>query len=645
VEFGVPNQRTASRSVLSLERKLPILIGGLVTCAVLATLLLVQWELRSSETSAAAERLSIVGEELGDALTTAIAQRSVSYEAVARDPAIVAFLTSDDGDADAVRQRLDALHQTSDGDRPIQLRDAAGQVVIALGQGGRFDEASAAPGPPRDERILYSEFIVTRHGPSFWVSIPVWRRGSVVGHITLQRGLGGGATAMGRLEGLLGGHMELFVAHVDGGDWASLDGSIMSGVPRVEAAERPFTYMREDGTEYFAYARALDGTPWLLVTHMPIVDVTARTAHVLRRIALIGVFLLALGLIAAWLVSRSVTRPLGQLGGVADAIAAGDYSRRAHFERADEIGRLARSFDAMATRVDGTHAELKRRYREAQSLAAELELANARLHAAIRDAESARADAQQASSAKSEFLATMSHEIRTPINAIIGYTDLLDLRLGGSLTEQQQNYIHRIRLSSEHLTSVVNDVLDFAKIESGQMRIAREVRSARASIDDAVSMLQGRANEKNIRVMVAGPVEAVFLGDAQRVQQILLNLLSNALKFTPDEGRVGIECERRESRRCGHDTDCDDVTAWTCIAVRDNGIGVAPDQIGPIFEPFVQGAGGYTRPHGGTGLGLAISRSLARMMDGDITVESEVNVGSTFTLWLPHPSTAAVPVR
>ena len=136
-------------------------------------------------------------------------------------------------------------------------------------------------------------------------------------------------------------------------------------------------------------------------------------------------------------------------------------------------------------------------------------------------------------------------------------------------------------------------------------------------------------------------MDAVFLGDAHRVQQILLNLLSNALKFTAEGGSVTVECELRESRGCGDFSDSR--TTWTCISVRDDGIGIAPDQIGPIFEPFVQGTRGYTRTHGGTGLGLAISRSLARMMEGDLTVESELGRGSTFTVWLPHPaSTAAI---
>ena len=631
----MPKPRTAPRSVLSLERKLPILIGGLVTGALVAMLLFVQWELRASALQAASERLPIVGSQLAESLREVIAQRASKYEAVAREPLLVEYLNGASSDAYAVRRLLESLQSPVELDLPVQLRNATGRVTAASGTMPAAGERAAGAEPPRGDRVLYGGFDVSTHGPGYWVSVPVWEGGSIIGHITQRRSIGG--AGVDRLEGLVGGDVEFSLAHVSGGEWAGLDGSLLSGVPRVALNDEPFNYTRDDGAEYLAYTRLLHDTPWLLVTHMPMSAVTARTDHVLKRLGMVGAFLLALGLLAAWFVSRSVTRPLSQLGGVADAIAAGDYSRRAHMDRVDEIGRLARSFDAMAARVDGTHAELERRFREAQALAGELELANARLHAAIRDAENARTDAQHASSAKSEFLATMSHEIRTPINAIIGYTDLLDLRIGGTLTEQQQNYVARIRMSSEHLTSVVNDVLDFAKIESGQMRISRDVRAARASIDSAVSMLQARANEKNIRVTVAGAVEAVFLGDAQRVQQILLNLLSNAIKFTPAGGTVAVECDYRESRGFGED-DSATRTAWTCIAVRDNGIGISPDQIGPIFEPFVQGTGGYTRPHGGTGLGLAISRSLARMMEGDLTVESEAGSGSTFTLWLPHPS-------
>lgn len=622
---------------LSLERKLPMLIGGLVACALITTLLLVSWELRSNALALATQRLDVVTDQLKVVLDGTTQARHELYRDVAGSPALVGLATAAANDVEAARRELERLRGDLDAQLPIILVNATGRPITATGS---VPSAEITGAVARSTDIAYGRIEPTEDGFAYWVSIPVHAGGSVIGHILQQRAGGGGGTAVTQIEALIGDQIELHVANREGGGWVALDGSHLHGTPPPIDSAHAFTYRLDDDGEFLASARRVANTPWFVVAQMPMSAVTTPVNAVLQRIGLFGAALLALGLVAAWLLSRRVTAPLRQLGSAADAIAAGDYSRRADLDRGDEIGRLARSFDAMAAHIDRTHGQLEQRFRQSQSLAAELELANSRLQQAIQEAELARSDAQHASTAKSEFLATMSHEIRTPINAIIGYTDLLDMKLPGPLTREQEDYVGRIRISGEHLISLVNDVLDFAKIESGQMRIAREPVAARHVIDAAVSMLQGPARARRIRLSVHGNVDLPFSGDAQRTQQILLNLLSNALKFTPERGSVEIICERRESR--GIPGTDDSPSTWTCISVRDTGIGVPPDQIESIFEPFVQGASGYTRPHGGTGLGLAISRSLARMMDGDLTVDSEPGRGSTFTIWLPYTEVAAI---
>jgi signal transduction histidine kinase len=460
----------------------------------------------------------------------------------------------------------------------------------------------------------------------------VIRNGLVLGHVHQQRGAGNRATGE-QVEQLLGG-IDVQFTNRDGRVWVGLDGEVSTPELAALQTDQPFRRDARAGRAY-SFATAVAGTPWLIVTEVPVATVLAAPRSGLRRLLVIGALLLLAGGIAAWLVSRSVLRPLGRLGAAADAIARGDYGRRTGVDRTDEIGQLARSFDQMVAHVESTHHQLDERYREARALTVQLEAANSKLQHAVTDLEQAQLEAQQASRAKSEFLATMSHEIRTPINAVIGYADLMEAGLAGDLSEQQQNYLLRIRRSSEHLVAVVNDVLDFAKIESGQMRVLRESRSAALSIESAVGMMQGRALSKGVTLSVHCPADSIFLGDAQRLQQILLNLLSNALKFTEQGGRVSVSCERRHS----HAPQSEGAAAcpWTCITVTDTGPGIPADQQERIFEPFVQGTAGYTRVHGGTGLGLAISRSLARMMGGDLTVESEPGRGASFTLWMPQP--------
>jgi len=254
---------------------------------------------------------------------------------------------------------------------------------------------------------------------------------------------------------------------------------------------------------------------------------------------------------------------------------------------------------------------------------------------ARRDAQRARVEAVQANQAKSQFLANMSHELRTPINAIVGYTELLELGIVGSVTERQKIHLERIRLSSQHLLMLIRDILDLAKMEAGRIEMEHERVLVVHTVATALALVSPQAEQREIQIETpcADDADITYVGDQDRVRQILANLLSNAIKFTAHGGTVRILCGT-SSPPAG--TEISETGPLTYIRVTDTGIGISPEALETIFQPFVQVEHGHTRTHSGTGLGLTISRHLARLMDGDLTVESQPGHGSTFTLWLPN---------
>lgn len=246
-------------------------------------------------------------------------------------------------------------------------------------------------------------------------------------------------------------------------------------------------------------------------------------------------------------------------------------------------------------------------------------------HAArLRQEQAARAEAEAASRVKSQVLAAVSHELRAPLNAIIGYVDLMELGLQGPLTAEQQRSLQRIRRSGQHLLAQINDVLNFARVEAGRVEYDITdvpLREAFAAVEPFIGP-QLAAKGIEFRPVHCAPGTALR-ADAAKLQQILLNLLTNACKFTEPGGRVTLECEEDGG--------------WVRVRVRDTGRGIPADRLEAIFEPFVQ-IDRHLLHIGqqGVGLGLAISRDLARAMGGDLTVESVVGAGSTFTLSLPR---------
>ena len=233
------------------------------------------------------------------------------------------------------------------------------------------------------------------------------------------------------------------------------------------------------------------------------------------------------------------------------------------------------------------------------------------------------AQSEASNRAKNDFLAAMSHELRTPLNAIGGYAELMELGVAGELSDRQREYLQRIRTSQQHLLGIITDLLNYSRIEAGQLAYDTGDVPLKPVLDRVVPLLEPQALATGLTLERAPcPAELVATADRQKVEQILLNLLSNAVKFTPPGGRIVVDCAV--------------VGKAVSICVRDTGPGVPKEQRAVIFEPFVQLGRTLATPHAGTGLGLAISRDLARAMGGDVTLEESGTEGSTFMLTLPR---------
>lgn len=280
-----------------------------------------------------------------------------------------------------------------------------------------------------------------------------------------------------------------------------------------------------------------------------------------------------------------------------------------------------------------------RLHREARSSGARSAQMNQRLViASIREQELAD-EARAANTAKSQFISSVTHEVRTPINAIIGYANLLELEVAGPLTDEQHHYLNRIRASSEHLLKLIEDVLDLGKVEAGRMTVREGTANARAVLSAAVGLIEPQAGEAGVILDYQEREGAHYRGDEDRVRQILVNLLANAVKFTPRGGRVTATYTSSTDRDAEAQLAGDG--PWICFRITDTGIGIADEVAAAVFQPFVQADSTITRSYGGTGLGLSIARELARLMGGDLTLRSVLREGSTFSLWLPAASGAA----
>lgn len=315
-----------------------------------------------------------------------------------------------------------------------------------------------------------------------------------------------------------------------------------------------------------------------------------------------GISLVVVAVLVAWIVGR-VLNPIGKLSHVAQAIQKGDFSKRALITNKDEIGQFAAAFNAMSDAI-------QKREKDLREQADALRIATAR--------------AKEAARLKGEFLANVSHELRTPLNAIIGFSDMLLAGMSGPLNEKQQHKMSRLKENGSRLLALINDLLDLTRIESGRLETVEKAFSPRALAERITAQMESLATESKLKfeTAIGQEVPETVVGDEKRVEQVVVNLLSNAFKFTK-EGSVTLRIAANATEK-----------TWT-LDVIDTGIGIPPHAVNVIFEEFRQLDGTYSRAYKGSGLGLAITRNLVRMMGGKIGVKSTLGSGSTFTVVLP----------
>lgn len=604
--FPVPDGFVAR---LSIEHKLPAIIGGLLLLVIVALSAAAYVEARRSSLQVASDRLTSLTLQFRDLLQQQTAQQRALLITQARAPALADYAANP---GPRLRDRaLAALRSGPQQETMVatELRDGEGNVLlIAHAEGTVLDTStardvlpfaqdtdSAATGGLRAVRDTIIYPVVARiPGPSEAYLVR-WRR------------IAGTRQARERLNRIIGADAVLLLGD-PAGHWTDFERPVPPLPVAVDADLPVQTYVdASNGAEHMVAMQRVPGTPWVVAVDFPMANIMAPVATFVRRIAGIAVVALLLGLIAAWIMSRRITQPLRELTSAAVAIAGGDYTQRPRIPRSDELGQLGKAFGVMAKDVELSRVDLEHRVEERTQ---DLDQALRQL----QDAQDALVRRERLA-LLGQLSSGVGHELRNPLGVMTNAVYYLRM----VLTDAPQNVHEYLGILQQQITlseKIVGDLLDFARSKPPR----RQPTALGRVVDEQLGRL-GAMNGTRVETDIPPDLPPALVDEVQ-LGQIVLNLLTNAAQaLEADTGTIRITANANDHR--------------VTLEVADTGPGIPRENIERVFEPL------FTTKARGIGLGLAVSRTLARANGGELTATSETGKGATFRLTLPIADTEA----
>ena len=571
---------------------LVLIVGAALTTAAYLTV-------RRAAVEGATQRLTTLADQFTETFRTSMGQLRAQVKGTANREAVSAFLrTPTEVSRTAAQKAIEYQGPQEEQVAVIEIRDATGRLLLGSKP---ITISDSFPHPRGSDSSAVGRFIQVKDSILYPVAALV--PGQRGGYVVQWRRVGTAPRAREQMSTIIGTEARLYFGNSDGSLWTDQTSAVAAPPVELTRLTDVQSYTRSgDRGEVLASAARVPGTPWMFTIEFPTRTVLAPAAGFLRNMGLIALFSVTLGLVAAWILSRQLVVPLRQLTQAADAIAAGDTRPRVQLSRPDELGRLAESFDVMASQVEDS------RHRLEEKVAARTQELNQTLER-LQDAQESLVRREKLALV-GHLASGVGHELRNPLGVMSNAVFYLEMVLG-SAPENVREYLGILRQQIALSGKIVNDLLDFSRINPAQPQNIT-VKSIAAAQLDRLAPLEGiRVEQEFPDSLPCVHVDPVHAG------QVVMNLLTNAVQAMGDKGGT----LKLRARLNGGDV--------VHLEVTDSGPGVPPENLERIFEPL------FTTKARGIGLGLAVSKSLALANGGDLAVISDPGVGATFIFAMP----------